>query len=1048
MAKHVILEAYTFTPATNTVVVTGKAIRPEQLLLITNVTRGTVLFNFSDASLGATVTRASVAGNETTTIVLTGYSTSAMLATDKLAILVEETYQEVTPAESFFDPVGKERTSQPQALIDTDFEYGTQPTKWESLSLLANRPSAYYDATQPINGSLSGITLNTMSFTTANSQTTVTLVFSATVASLLSVGQPFFVIGSLDPACDGWQLVDTVSTTTVTYKLVGSPTVASPVLDAAKTYVFAGSWYSGAALPLASSGAVAALTTSTMQVYTAQVHGLVVGDHVFITGTSGATGTTCNGPWVVSSIESSSQIRITTNGAGTVLTAGTATLTGLGVTLYPRNPGYVTHRAFDGGVQFTNQIPAHGYQTIRQTRRYFRYQSGKGVQWSTGSILKPALNVDTITAGGTTVGSTITIACKYPHGLAPGSASQIVISGVNEAGYNGTYAVATTPSITSLTVLATQTLASTTATANAVTGSFQVSPGNWYGSKNRLGMFDSQNGFYFEHDGQALYAVKRSSTSQLSGTGAVDVSANPSQINGTTTQFAAQLVPGDYVVIRGTSYLVTQILSNTAMIVSPNYRGATISNVASNLVISKTVDTKYAQSAWNIDRCDGTGASGLNIDLAKMQMFYADYSWYGAGAIRFGFRNNRGEIIYAHRIANNNVNTEAYMRSGNLPARYETSTQAPYTTLVSTLASSAVGGATFTLADGSQFPSSGTVLVSSSAGGSGGANASVEYISYSAKTSTAPWVFTINARNTIGVSTSAQTWTYSATAPISVALHSPSQASTISHWGSSVIMDGRYDDDKSLVFNTGLTSAANWITTATRRPLLSLRIAPSVDNGFTGSTLGAREVVNRMQLVLRQMDGYTSGSAFKIDLILNGLVSAGTWVNVGGSSLAQYVLHTTGNETISGGENVFTFFTNLGGVTQQELQLVRDLGNCILGGGSTAVGVRYPDGPDIITMCATPVTYTYLNSTGNGTFTQTTNVVTFSNTILTQAMVGSTILLGTPASTTGSAGIIQAVQSSTVATVSVSQTLGSQSNWYISNLASVIGRISWTEAQA
>jgi hypothetical protein len=38
MAKHVILEAYSFTPSTRTVVVAGKNIRREQLLLITNTT--------------------------------------------------------------------------------------------------------------------------------------------------------------------------------------------------------------------------------------------------------------------------------------------------------------------------------------------------------------------------------------------------------------------------------------------------------------------------------------------------------------------------------------------------------------------------------------------------------------------------------------------------------------------------------------------------------------------------------------------------------------------------------------------------------------------------------------------------------------------------------------------------------------------------------------------------------------------------------------------------------------------------------------------------
>jgi len=55
-----------------------------------------------------------------------------------------------TPAPGQQDPVGKFRTSTPQSLIDTDFEYGTQPTKWESIGMQNNRQSLYYIAQQPI----------------------------------------------------------------------------------------------------------------------------------------------------------------------------------------------------------------------------------------------------------------------------------------------------------------------------------------------------------------------------------------------------------------------------------------------------------------------------------------------------------------------------------------------------------------------------------------------------------------------------------------------------------------------------------------------------------------------------------------------------------------------------------------------------------------------------------------------------------------------------------------------------------------------------------
>jgi hypothetical protein len=133
--------------------------------------------------------------------------------------------------------------------------------------------------------------------------------------------------------------------------------------------------------------------------------------------------------------------------------------------------------------------------------------------------------------------------------------------------------------------------------------------------------------------------------------------------------------------------------------------------------------------------------------------------------------------------------------------------------------------------------------------------------------------------------------------------------------------------------------------------------------------LGAREIINRMQLTMRAMGAFVTGStmAFRIELILNGRVSSGTFIPVGGSSLAQVAYHV-GGTTITGGENIFSFFVSSGGsVTSQDLSSVRDLGNSILGGGTTltcpnTAANLYPDGPDIITIVATNVTAVTTNS--------------------------------------------------------------------------------------
>lgn len=934
MAKHVIIESYTFTPTTNTVVVTGKNIRREQLMLITNVTANVVIYNFSDPSLGFsgyTNTVNSVTGLETTTIVL-DYNCGSMSSTDKLSILTEESYQEITPSEILRDPVDKLRVSTPQSLIDTDFEYGIQQTKWESLNLLNNRPSAFYDVT---------VTLPITAISVATKAVTVSC------ATPPAVGTPIFVQGTFDGAnADGWWIVDSiVAGTSFTFSTTTAP--AATLYDSNKTYIFAGTFFTGSVIPAGTTALTFSGTTITVSCTGA--HGLRVGDGIYVTGTT-ATTNPPNGSWTVATTPTVQSFTFVANAAPT----GTISSVTNG-SLYPRALGFVQHRAFDGGVQFSNVVPYHGYQVIRQTRRQFRYQSGKAMQFSTGSILKPQVQPDTLTAAG----NIITVTTKYPHGLSVGTYLQII--GATESQYNGV-GDGTYYTVTSVTNNLTFTYLANGTPANATASGFpiSVSPYLWWGSANRVGLFDQQNGIFFEYDGQQLYVVKRSSTAQISGNSTV--TSGSALVSGTSTKFSQQLKQGDYIVIRGMSYLVQAITSDTGMYIYPEYRGVT----GSGTVISKTIDTKYPQSQWNIDRMDGTGASLFNLDLTKMQMFYIDYSWYGAGAVRFGFKNNRGEVIYAHRIPNNNVNTEAYMRSGNLPARYETNTIAPRTYLTATLTS---GVTTFcTVADTSGFPSAGTLVLQAASNTSG----AIEYITYTGKTAT---TFTGLTRNATGGTSSATTFTVTGlstasaggTAPISVELYSPTQASTVSHWGSSVIMDGGFDDDKSFVFTSGMTANVANIAASANQPLISLRIAPSVDNGQTG-VLGSREIINRMQLVFRSLGIFASGAGavFLITLKLNGRLSGGTFAAVGGSSLSQVAFHTAG-QTITGGETVYGFYVDTSQTITQSLDQVRDIGNSILGGGTsltvpTTANNVFPDGPDMVTICAQNVSSVSTNT--------------------------------------------------------------------------------------
>ena len=81
-------------------------------------------------------------------------------------------------------------------------------------------------------------------------------------------------------------------------------------------------------------------------------------------------------------------------------------------------------------------------------------------------------------------------------------------------------------------------------------------------------------------------------------------------------------------------------------------------------------DTIIPQSAWNKDRCDGTGPSAFNLDISKTQLFTADYQWLGVGRVRAGFVHD-GDVIIAHEFYNSNNKETVYWSNPNLPIRCE-----------------------------------------------------------------------------------------------------------------------------------------------------------------------------------------------------------------------------------------------------------------------------------------------------------------------------------------------------------------------------------------
>ena len=252
-------------------------------------------------------------------------------------------------------------------------------------------------------------------------------------------------------------------------------------------------------------------------------------------------------------------------------------------------------------------------------------------------------------------------------------------------------------------------------------------------------------------------------------------------------------------------------------------------------------------------------------------MYYIDYAWYGAGTIRFGVKDQDGDIAYLHKFVHGNNKVEAYFRSGNLPVRYEV-----------------INGET-----------------------------------------------------------------------------APASAPTLFHWGTSMIMDGMFNEDRGYTFSA--TGQLNTINQFSPYTILNIRLAPTADNGIPGG-FGVRDLCNHMQLWPLSVD-ISATDACQIQIILNGTLSANApvWVNVGGNSLAQYddqATLTTGGEIVWQGivgapaprQNAVNYsgIVTTGGFNFQtityDLSKIKELNNSLLGGFNT-----FPDGPDTLSVVVTPL---------------------------------------------------------------------------------------------
>ena len=167
--------------------------------------------------------------------------------------------------------------------------------------------------------------------------------------------------------------------------------------------------------------------------------------------------------------------------------------------------------------------------------------------------------------------------------------------------------------------------------------------GPYGGQYQRVGFFDDGNGMFFEQGTPG--STYNTSLSTLGVSNIASISANAYYTQGINTALSANNPYGMYICWRSD--------------INPwNFPGQTASTAV-------YTDYKISYDQWS-DPSDIKSS----INWTTNQMLWLEYSWYGAGCLRWGILLG-GEAYILHEQTMGNLQQFAWARTGNLPVRYE-----------------------------------------------------------------------------------------------------------------------------------------------------------------------------------------------------------------------------------------------------------------------------------------------------------------------------------------------------------------------------------------
>jgi hypothetical protein len=196
-----------------------------------------------------------------------------------------------------------------------------------------------------------------------------------------------------------------------------------------------------------------------------------------------------------------------------------------------------------------------------------------------------------------------------------------------------------------------------------------------------LTLFDSSHRYRDNNLWDSLIVGTGSTVGFVTAQGLINISigttAGCSAIRETTKVFSYQ--PGKSLLVLNTFVMnapKTNLRQRVGYFGADNGMYLQVSGIGSTSVsfversLSTGTETVVPQTEWNIDKLDGTGISGLTLDITKAQILWMDIEWLGLGTVRVGFVID-GNFVHCHSFHHANIIQSTYITTASLPLRYE-----------------------------------------------------------------------------------------------------------------------------------------------------------------------------------------------------------------------------------------------------------------------------------------------------------------------------------------------------------------------------------------